>query len=38
MELVIAIVIIVVVCAVVFGFALFNRCVRSSSSDADADV
>ena len=39
MELVIAIVIIVVVCAVVFVFALFNnRCVRSSSSDADADV
>ena len=38
MELVIAIVIIVVVCAVVFGFALFNRCVRSSSSDVDADV
>ena len=39
MELVIAIVITIVVCAVVFGFALFNiRRIRRFSSDADADV
>ena len=39
MELVIAIVITIVVCAVVSGFALFNiRRIRRFSSDADADV
>ena len=39
MELIIAIVITIVVCAVVSGFALFNiRRVRRFSSDADADA